>query len=291
MSWVEIWHKGLNSALLDRRWLDGFVARDADSIAQRTEVASIAVSGLAPSILCLHGFTGVPHEVRLGCDVASSLGLAARAPLLTGHGTSSLDLANTRYEDWFSAAKAAFDELRARGPVFLLGLSMGSLLATELCLSAPGDVLGLILVSNAFWLKTPYPAWALAAADRLNLPNFRIKKGGSDIFDLEARLSHISYQAQPLHGAVDVLRAGERLRARLADVHRPTLVLHGGRDQVCPVENAWRVAERLGSGDSRVVIFPKSHHILTRDCERTEVAAEIRRFVADRLPLPAKTTA
>lgn len=285
MSWIEVWQDVFKRAVLNRRGLDSFIAHGDDLIAARAECASIAVAGQVPSILCLHGFTGVPHEVRLGCEVAASLGLAAFAPLLPGHGTSSLELAETGYEDWLGAAQLAFDELRARGPVFILGLSMGSLLATELTLRAPGDVLGLILVSNAFWLPAPYPAWALAAADQLKLPNFRVKKGGSDIFDEQARRSHVSYSAQPISGAIDVLRAGQRLRLRLDEVHRPTLILHGGRDRVCPVENAWRVAERLGSAESRVVIFPKSHHILTRDCERNEVAAEVLRFVSERLPV------
>ena len=238
-------------------------------------------------MLCLHGFTGTPQEVRLGCEVAEELGLAAEAPLLPGHGTSSMDLSKTDFSDWLAAARLSFDRLRARGPVILMGLSMGSLLATELSLSAPGDVAGLILASNAFWLQAPYPAWALCAADALALPNVRLKKDGPDIGDESARRSHVTYPAQPLHGGIEVLRAGRRLRQRLGDVRRPTLILHGGRDQVCPVSNAWRVAERLGSNDRRVVIFPASHHILTRDREREQVRDEILRF-ARRLSQPSR---
>ena len=48
-------------------------------------------------MLCIHGFTGTPAEVRIGCEVAESLGLASEAPCLAGHGASSADLALTTY--------------------------------------------------------------------------------------------------------------------------------------------------------------------------------------------------
>ncbi len=51
-------------------------------------------------------------------------------------------------------------------------------------------------------------------------------------------------------------------------------------DGVCPVQNAWRVANLLGTRDVRVVILPRSQHIITRDVERAEVARELREFYA-----------
>lgn len=260
---------------------DRVLAREFISLGDRPECRPIDVAGRAPAVLCLHGFTGVPEEVRLGCEVAQSLGLAAHAPLLPGHGTSPLDLGRTTFDDWLRTAQQAFDQMRARGKVILFGLSMGSLLATELTLQAPGDVAGLILLSNAFWLKAPYPAWALWGAGACGVAGLQLRKAGSDIGDPVARGSHVTYMAQPLSGALEVFRAGERLRDRLSDVHRPTLILHGAKDRVCPVENAWRVAQRLGAARSRVVIFPRSHHIITRDAERQQVRLEVERFIRE----------
>ena len=71
-------------------------------------------------------------------------------------------------------------------------------------------------------------------------------------------------------------RAG---RVQLTRVHAPTLILHGARDRVTPVANAWRVAMRLGTTQKRTVIFVRSHHILTRDVERDAVRAEIAAFM------------
>jgi esterase/lipase len=68
------------------------------------------------------------------------------------------------------------------------------------------------------------------------------------------------------------------MRERLAEVKVPTLILHGARDRVCSVANAERVRALLGTRDVRVVILPRSRHIITRDLERETVARELRGF-------------
>lgn len=260
------------------RWLSRYVADEADVLPEQAGLSGISLCGDLPTVLCFHGFTGTPVEVELACEAAQAAGLAAEAPRLPGHGTSSDELAATNYGDWLGHAREVFDELRRRGPVFLVGLSLGSLLATDLCLSAPGDVRGLALLANAFWLQAPYPRWALQAADTWGLPNLALRKNDSDLDEPEESREHLSYRVQPLHGAISVLRAGEALRERLHRLHRPLLVLHGARDPLCPVSNAWRVAERAGSAESRVVVYPRSHHVLTRDVERHAVRQELTHF-------------
>lgn len=260
------------------RWMGRYVAQEADQLSGRDGLSAISLPGAQPTVVCIHGFTGTPAEVSIACDAAQAVGLAAEAPLLPGHGSSSDELAKLNYADWLHHAQEVFDRIRARGPVFLVGLSLGSLLATELCLSAPGDVRGLALLGNAFWLQAPYPRWALQLADAWALPNWTLRKGESDLGDLQERQRQLSYRVQPLHGAISVLRAGETLRERLHRLHRPLLVLHGARDGLCPVSNAWRVAERAGSRESRVVVYPRSHHLLTRDVERDAVARELKSF-------------
>jgi carboxylesterase len=244
----------------------------------RPEARPIDRPGRTPAVLCLHGFGGVPAEVAPCVEVATELGLAVRAPLLPGHGRTPADLAPLRFEDWLAGARAEFDALRREGPVILVGLSLGSLLATRLTLDAPGDVRGLVLLANAFWLARPFPADGLELVDRVGLPDFGFPKLATDIGDPKARAAHVSYDVQPARAALSVLRAGEALRQELFRVHCPTLVLHGARDRVTPVSNAWRVAGALGAADRRVVIFPASHHILPCDRERAAVAAELRTF-------------
>jgi carboxylesterase len=232
-------------------------------------------------VLALHGFGGTPLEVELAVSVARKLGLEAMAPLLPGHGTSAQDLATRRFADWVRAAEAAFDDLaRRHGRVIAVGLSMGAMLAGHLAGSRPDSTVGLVLMANAYWLASPFPAWPLRVIHALGLPDFSIPKAGSDIGDAEARRGSLTYNLQPIHAAIDLMRAGDRVRADLARVRCPTLILHGKKDRVCSVSNAEGARRLLGTRDQRVVIFPNSRHILTRDAERAGVAHELERFFA-----------
>jgi carboxylesterase len=239
----------------------------------------IRLAGRAPGVVAFHGFGGTTREIELAATVAGELGLSALARCLPGHGSHARDLAKTRFADWVSGAESAYQELAATGPVIAAGLSMGSLLAAGLAIEHPDRVHGLVMMANAFWLRAPL-SFALRAGGLLRLPDFLMRKGGSDIGDLDARQSQISYTADPVHAAIDLERSGRSLREGLAQVRCPTLILHGARDRVCPVENAWRVANLLGTSDVRVVILPRSQHIITRDVDRGVVASELRDFYA-----------
>ena len=239
----------------------------------------IRVSGARPGVLALHGFGGTPLEVELVVDVARELGLAAYAPLLPGHGTHVDDLAQSRLADWERGAEQAFQELAARhAPLFVTGLSLGSLLAARLAARHPEQTAALVMLANALWLTAPFPAWGLTAVARFKIRDFSIPKLTADIADPVARKSHLTYPAQPVHAAVDVQRAGVQVRAELRRVTCPALVLHGARDRVCPVANAQRAIELLGSSKKRVVVFPRSRHILTRDLDRAAVRGELLKF-------------
>ncbi len=257
----------------------GTVSRIADALGALTAPAPepIRIAGRAPGVIAFHGFGGTTREVELCTTVAGELGLAARARCLPGHGSHARELARTRFSDWVSGAEAEYRELAAHGPVIACGLSMGSLMAAHLAIEHPERVRGLVMLANAAWLR-PSLAISLRVGRALRLPDFLMKKGGSDLADPEARSSQISYTADPVHAAIDLERAGRAMRERFSRVRCPTLLIHGALDRVCPVANAWRVANLLGTSDVRVVILPRSHHIVTRDVERADVARELRDF-------------
>ncbi|HYQ14367.1 MAG TPA: alpha/beta fold hydrolase [Polyangiaceae bacterium] len=240
---------------------------------------ALVVSGRAPRLLAFHGFTGTPQEVALLVDVARELGLGAEAPLLPGHGGRVAELASQRFADWLAAAEAHYTRLAADGPVIVAGLSMGALLAFHLAKNHPKTTAGVIALSNAMWLKSPWPTLPLKLIDRLRLPDFWLSKSGPDLGDAEERARHLTYNAQPIRAAISLLRAGEALAPELHRVHAPTLLLHGALDAVAPVENAHRVAMLLGALDKRTVVFERSRHILTRDVERAAVRSEIAAFL------------
>lgn len=241
--------------------------------------APLETAGRLPHCLAFHGFSSTPLEVEPVVRIASELGLGAHAPLLPGHGTHVRDLKRTGWIVWREFARAQFLRHAAHGPVILAGLSLGTLLALQLAADHGQSVRALVLLANAIRLKSPYPALALEAVDRAMLPDFWMPKAAPDIADPIGRKRHLTYNAQPVHAAVEVLRAGERVRELLSRITAPTLILHGQHDRVCPVENANELAARLGSVEKRVIILPRSRHIVTYDFDARELEDEIRLFL------------
>ncbi len=101
-----------------------------------------------------------------------------------------------------------------------------------------------------------------------------------NIRDPIARRTHLTYALNPIRSAIEVLRAGRVVQGELHRVTCPTLVIHGSLDRVCPVENAYRFANRLGTGDVTVRIMPGSGHIVTVDVDRAEVGRAVDAFIA-----------
>jgi pimeloyl-ACP methyl ester carboxylesterase len=63
---------------------------------------------------------------------------------------------------------------------------------------------------------------------------------------------------------------------RLEDIAAPTLVVHGGQDQIVPVENARLLHERIPGSQLR--IWPSAGHLYVTDEPRAD--REIARFLA-----------
>lgn len=235
--------------------------------------------GAEPSVLALHGFGGTPLEVALVVSVAKDIGLRAHAPLLPGHGTHARDLARTGWSDWVRGAEEAFDRVSRGGPVIVVGLSLGSLLAAHLAATRPELVRGLGMLANATRLSPLTTAFPLRLVEGLKIPDFSLPKTGADIADPEARATHLTYGLQPVHSAIEVMRAGERIESLLWKITCPAFIAHGRDDHVCPVGNAARVGRKLGSRDKTVLILPRSFHIVTRDHDRDTLGRELARFV------------
>ncbi len=243
-------------------------------------IAPVDVAGNVPALLALHGFGCVPDEVALLSSLGIELGLTTRAPLLPGHGLTVAEFAKTRYPDWYSSAERHFFELSEAAPVLVGGQSMGAVIALDLASRHPDRCAALVLFANAVRLAWPFPSVAMTVASLLKLPDFALPKTkGPDLNDPVARETHTTYAAQPFHAARSLQVAGARVLEQLTRVRCPTFIGHGALDHTAPPANAWLVADRLGTTDVEVHLFPNSAHILTKDLDRETLRARVRVFL------------
>ena len=116
----------------------------------------LSIAGDARGVLCLHGITGTPFEIRPLAEALGAKGCTVIAPQLAGHCGTLRDLADSTWRDWLQSAEQAFDELCRRvggGPVAICGFSMGGLLALRLARLYPQRVSALVAMSTPLRLR------------------------------------------------------------------------------------------------------------------------------------------
>ncbi len=236
----------------------------------------------AEAVLCLHGLTSTPYEMQPVAEALARRGLHVLVPRLLGHGTRPECLAHTRWSDWLGSARQAFDRLAARHErVFIVGLSMGALLGVVLAHERGARCGGLVLMGTPLRLDTRTQlAFRLIRALPLAeaLPPYE-KADGPDVSDPAVAAAMPSYDRVPLAAAASLVDGQREAIARLPRLRTPTLVLHGRNDHVAPVSNARRLYDSLRMPRRRLVIYPRSWHILPLDVESENVVRDVVEFV------------
>jgi carboxylesterase len=251
--------------------------------------AEMFAPGRAPCVVAFHGFGGTASELRPLLDRIAQAGRAVDAALLVGHGTHAIELQEVTFDGWVDAARARTQAaVREHGRVILLGFSLGSLVAMQIASEAPYDgtdgVVGLVAMGNALTLQ-PHTSLPLGLVDRLGwrMPDvYLLKPRAGDLVDKAAMGLLVTYDRHPMRAALEVYRAGARVRAVVGSIRCPTLVLHGRKDLVCSWRNAAWLGDHVGAADVTVRVFERSGHVIACDGEREDVAREVIAF-AERL--------
>jgi carboxylesterase len=248
----------------------------------------VFATGRAPCVVAFHGFTGTAAEIRPVLTAAADAGFAVDAALMPGHGTVPVDLQPKTFDDWVEAARQrARNAIEAYGRIVLLGFSLGTLVAMQVAseeregAAGVGGVAAVVVLGNAVTLgassRWPLGLWARSGRPMPDI--YLLKPRPGNLVSAECSDELVTYDRHPLRAALEVYRAGARVRDRVGRIACPTLVLHGRRDAVCPVTNAAWLAGHLGTRDVTVRLFDRSAHVLAWDGERDAVARDVVTFL------------
>ena len=163
-------------------------------------------------------------------------------------------------------------------PVFVIGHSMGGLVATALAIDRRLDVAGLVLLGPALRI-TPVEAMAKASEvatvepDRIAVP---MRRSGFDASSRDPAMKAL-IDADPIHADVPGVPAqllattsalGPRLRGHYDQIAVPLLAMHGTGDLMTDPAATVDLVERAGSADTTLRLVPDGYHALLRDLDR-----------------------
>ena len=218
-------------------------------------------SGEVGVLLC-HGFTGTPQSMRPWAEYLAAREFSVRCPLLPGHGTTWQEMNRTRWTDWYGAVRDEFGSLRAsHSSVFVFGQSMGGTLALRLAEEFGEQVAGLVLV-NPSVTTLRWDAKLLPVLSRVLLS---VPGVGGDI--AKPGVTELAYDRTPVRAAASLAQLWRLVRADLAKVTQPLLLLRSAVDHVVEPVNARIILDGVRSERATEVRLENSFHVATLDSD------------------------
>jgi carboxylesterase len=109
------------------------------------------------------------------------------------------------------------------------------------------------------------------------------------IRDLQERANSAVGPARlPLRALYEGERMMADVRARLAELRCPLLVIHAREDEITSLDSVQRLFASLPQSDKELAVLENSYHMITIDNDRHKVAALLAKFAA-RLAPPRAT--
>lgn len=157
----------------------------------------------------------------------------------SGTGSSGGKFSDGTLELWLDDAIAAIDQL-TRGPLVLIGSSMGAWIALHIALRRPDRIQALVGIASA----PDFTQWGFAADEKLRL-------------EAEGPLTRSFWES-----GQRLLLLGQEI-----GVDCPVRLLHGENDAEVPLDIALRTLRALRSGDVQLIVLKGGGHRLSQPHE------------------------
>ena len=220
-------------------------------------------------LLLLHGFTATTVEVSYLAKFLNERGYTVSAPLLPGHNTTPDDLNKCKWQDWASAAEAAYHALAVRYKKIIVGgESMGAMLALYLASEHP-EIIGVLTYAPSLITPSSSRAWQVKILSwfKTYLPKPHRPPNLTD-----GRTK--SYTVNPLKAVTQFHDLQDETRRRLPRVTQTLLNIQGRLDMVIDPRNGEVILQEVKSAYKEMHWLEHSTHVLILDQE-WERAAEL----------------
>jgi len=228
-------------------------------------------------VLLIHGFTGLPAEMRLLGEYLHRRGYTVLGVRLSGHATNIQDLVRQRAEDWLDSARDGYALLSgACAQVAVIGHSMGGLLA--LALAAEKKVAQVVTLAAPIYIAEERGIEALPPREQC---------AGLTVPKARRRLKNVppavncTYRQMPLISVHELLDVIGKVKPRLPEVLAPILIMQSRADHTAAPRSADYIYEHVGSRVKEMFWLEKAGHLLPLEPERELVFARAAAFLEE----------
>ncbi|WP_369692340.1 alpha/beta hydrolase [Halalkalibacter krulwichiae] len=220
----------------------------------------------------MHGFTGEPWEVEpISTYFLNEKKWLVYTPTLPGHGPTG-NLKEVTYQEWVLVAEVAIRELLKRcDKVYVVGFSMGGMLASYIAAKYPVEKL-VLLSAAAYYVNPQQLIQELKDIVRLRL------KGELD-HDEHFKHYHKKVVETPMSAVMQFMQVVKKIKPYVNRVKVPTLILQGELDGIVPKKSALYLYQNIGSNKKALAFLPKSKHLICHGFERELLIEKVESFL------------
>ncbi|WP_328040714.1 alpha/beta hydrolase [Niallia taxi] len=223
--------------------------------------------------LCIHGFTGAPNEVEpLAEYLLEHTDWECAMPVLPGHG-ELLQLKGVSFNEWIHCAERALEELLERHEeVYVVGFSMGGMIASYLAARYP--VKKLVLLSAAAFYINPKQL-------RADIINMCRDLYNGKLFENEL-FNRYSYKIKttPLSATIQFRKLVRHIKPLLESVTIPTFIAQGDSDGIVPLKSADYLYQTIKAKKKKIVYMKNSKHLICHCKDNQALFSQILNFLS-----------
>ena len=247
-------------------------------------------------VLCIHGFTGSPAEMRPLGEYLARRGYTVQGLLLPGHGGAAEALKGHRWSQWVEAAHTALRALRQScAHVVLAGESMGGLIALHLATRHPDEVEGVVSLATPAAIQDPrarlvrfaryfvpyfYPLKEADFSDPAVRQSVAERMRESLDLDDPAVVRQLKTRVRiPLDAIAELMALNDQVVKDLPRLTRPVLFLQGRKDKTIAPNSMTLLCAIAGSKDKQMLWLENSGHVLPLEPDAHIVCYMAEQFV------------
>jgi alpha-beta hydrolase superfamily lysophospholipase len=243
----------------------------------------------------VHGYGEHSGRYEAAARHLADRGVAVQAFDLRGHGRSEGKRCFVRDFGEFLTDVDAMLELAARRwpgtPLFLMGHSLGGLIASHYVIDRSPALSGLVLSAPSVSLGNDFPplkrklaevaGGALPWLPTVRFPSDSLSRDAS-VVEAYRKDALVYHGRTPARTASEIIRSIHAVQERTAAIALPLLVMHGSQDRIADVEGSRMLHDRAGSSDKTIRVYEGLYHEIMNEPEREVVLAELATWLDSR---------
>ncbi|WP_160725737.1 alpha/beta hydrolase [Bacillus sp. USDA818B3_A] len=225
--------------------------------------------------LLIHGFTGAPYEVEpLAEYLKERTNWKFKVPTLPGHGVPG-SLKGVEYHEWIDHAEAELTELiDSCDVVYVIGFSMGGMIASLLAAKYPVDKL--ILLSAAAYYLNPKQLFA-------DIKDMIKDSLHGNLLENELFLRYKRKITEtPFAAILQFRRLVSFIKPLLHQVNVPTFIAQGECDGIVPPKSAEYLFHTISAKQKKLTYIKHSKHHICHCEERETLFSQVWDFLNEK---------